>query len=149
MTDMKVDYECKEHFEALVYSAALQLLEHFELPAKRDDRDMYKEHPKHWPMTERSLRQPSGVRDGKGFDGLTHGMREYLKYGHRAKGPPEILFGMQILAWWHREVWQVGRKQVDWKTYESYMCWYLRRTKPDEYPLLKKLYGLSEEKNAA
>ena len=37
-------------------------------------------------MTERSLRQPSGIR-GKGFDGPTHGMREYLKYGSCKEGP--------------------------------------------------------------
>src|SRR5262245_64276434 len=104
MTEVKVHYECTDHFEALVFSAALQLLEHFELPAKRDDENMYREHPKRWPLTERSLRQPSGIR-GKGFDGPTYDAREFLKYRHGAAGPSEILFGLQCLAWWHRDVW--------------------------------------------
>ena len=45
MSGVKIDYECADHFEALVFLAALQMLENFELPAKRDDRNMYKEHP--------------------------------------------------------------------------------------------------------
>ena len=104
-------------------------------------------------MTERSLRQPSGIR-GKGFDGLTHGMREYLKYGHRAKGPPEILLGLQCLSWWHREVWNNGRKRADQKTFGEYMQWYLRTNDGRELPkdrliALRKLYGLGGKEAAA
>jgi hypothetical protein len=124
MTDVKIAYECADHFEALVFSAALQLLERFELPTPRDDRNMYKEHPERWPLTERSLRQASGIR-GKGFDGLTHVPREYLKYGHGAKGPEEILFGLQVLSWWHREIWNNRRKHAEHKTFGEHMRWYL------------------------
>lgn len=153
MSEVKVQYECSKHFEALVFSAALQLLEDFKLPTQRDDRDMYKEHPERWPLTERSLRQPSGVR-GKGFDGLTHGPREFLKYGHGADGPEEILFGLQVLAWWHREVWNNTRKHTD-KTFGEHMRWYLtagrygKSLSEENAAVLKKLYGLEEEKVAA
>ena len=145
MSNVNEHYECRNHFEALVFSAALQLLEDFKLPTQRDDRDMHHEHPERWPLTERSLRQPSGIR-GKGFDGLTYGAREYLKYGHRAEGPPEILFGLQVLAWWHRDVWNEGMTRTDHKTFKSYISSMLANEKLDAHlaiegqTVLKKLY---------
>jgi hypothetical protein len=96
MSEVKVHYECAKHFEALVFSAALQLLDDFKLPTERNDRGLYHEHPERWPLTERSLRQPSGIR-GKGFDGLTYTMREWLTRGP-IEGPPTILFGLKVLA---------------------------------------------------
>ena len=142
----KVHYACREQYEAIVFSAALQLLEHFELPAKRDDRNMYHEHPKHWPMPERSLRQPSGKR-GKGFDGLTYTVREWLKYGVRVEGPREILFGIQVMCWWHRDVWN-GSRQPEDKSFADYMRWFLKKEAPHlpavEDAMLRKLYGVDE-----
>jgi|KBSMisStandDraft_5_1062788.scaffolds.fasta_scaffold6731060_1 hypothetical protein len=62
MSEVKVHYECAKHFEALVFSAALQSLEDFKLPTERNDRSLYHEHPERRPLTERSLRQPSGIK---------------------------------------------------------------------------------------
>ncbi|KAB2919963.1 MAG: hypothetical protein F9K29_03650 [Hyphomicrobiaceae bacterium] len=113
----RVKYTCKEHFEAIIMSAVLQMLEQkYTLPVGRNDREMYHEHPERWPLTERSLRQPSGKR-GKGFDGLTHDVREWLKYRSGVTGPSEIMFGIRVLAWWHRDVWNSTMKNVPQKTY--------------------------------
>jgi hypothetical protein len=148
----EIRYKCREHHEYLVISAALQLLTHFKLPAERNDRDMYCEHPERWPLTERSLRQPSGKR-GKGFDGLTFGPREWLKYGACVKGPATILFGLKVLAWWHRDVWNTGMGRADHKTFADYMRWLLAdKEKFDahlsegELVMLRELYQPEEGK---
>jgi len=118
------------------------------LPADRDDRNLYHEHPKHWPMQERSLRQPSGKR-GKGFDGLTYTVREWLKYGVDVEGPPEILFGIQVMCWWHRDVWNGSREPQD-RSFADYMRWFLKQEKisrhlpADAAAEVSRLYGLEE-----
>jgi len=106
-------------------------------------------------LTERSLRQPSGKR-GKGFDGLTYGAREWLKYWHNIEGPAEILFGLQVLAWWHREVWNDSLKRTPHKTYGAYMRHFLTTTEKiaaylpaAELAALRKLYGIQDQKVAA
>ena len=101
-------------------------------------------------MTERSLRQPSGKR-GKGFDGLTYGPREWLKYRSGVTGPSEIMFGIKVLAWWHRDVWNSGMKNVPQKTFGEYMRWFLANTpnvaayvSADGLATLRKLYELED-----
>ena len=41
---MEILYKSAEHFEAMVFLATQQLLEHHQLPPERDDRNMYKEY---------------------------------------------------------------------------------------------------------
>lgn len=155
MFKSKVSYESSDHFEALVFSAALQLLEHYKLPADRDDRYMRREHPERWPLTERSLRQPSGKR-AKGFDGLTYDMREWLKYGVKFEAPAEIDFGLHVLAWWHRDVWNDSLSRTTHKSYASFMRDFLVTERgiaahlvPDDLAALRKLYRVEDQKAAA
>jgi hypothetical protein len=150
-----VSYKSKEHFEATVIAAALLMLKHCKLPANRDDHDLYHEHPERWPLTERSLRAPSGKR-GKGFDGLTYSVREWLKYGHDIEVPPDIRFGLRVLCWWHRDVWNLTMKRTPQKTYGEYMTWHLAQEKrpnatgmsAEQEAMLRELYK-SQEKAAA
>jgi hypothetical protein len=130
------------------------MLKHCELPADRNDRDMYREHPEHWPLTERALRTPSGKR-GKGFDGLTYSVREWLKYDPGIEAPADIRFGLRVLCWWHRDVWNATMKRTPHKTYGEYMTWHLDREKrpkgtgmaPEQEVMLRELYR--PQKNAA